>query len=226
MQSCPLCLNGNTRIFYSDPDVNWTLYTVEPTQPDTRHNLDFYQCDNCDLVFKDRRFALPLDNQKTRYLEHQNILSEGYTNFLNKLWIPLRERLQPQHAGLDYGCGPTQAFGELAKLSGFKCSSYDPIFWPRQELLEQNYDFVFCSEVAEHFVNVNVDWKQLKKLLKPNGRLGVMTGFVRAPFASWHYHRDPTHISFYSAKTFEWISQWLELKLVYCQNDVALFQGD
>ncbi len=33
-------------------------------------------------------------------------------------------------------------------------------------------------------------------------------------FNSWHYRLDPTHVTFYSMKTFEWLAKEFELSIV------------
>jgi 2-polyprenyl-3-methyl-5-hydroxy-6-metoxy-1,4-benzoquinol methylase len=107
---------------------------------------------------------------------------------------------------LDFGCGPTRAFSEIARRDGFVCDSYDPIFHP-EGAISSPYDFVFCSEVVEHFVDVRRDWEGLLNHLKPGGHFGVMTAFVPGNFAGWHYPRDPTHVTFYSPKVFQWLAR-------------------
>ena len=46
-------------------------------------------------------------------------------------------------------------------------------------------------------------------MLKPGGILAIMTNFYseEIDFDEWWYQRDPTHVSFYSIKTFEWLSE-------------------
>ncbi len=45
-----------------------------------------------------------------------------------------------------------------------------------------------------------------------------------AGFADWYYHRDPTHVAFYTRRTFRWIGEWLELEVEFPQGRVVLFR--
>ncbi len=83
------------------------------------------------------------------------------------------------------------------------------MFFPDDGVLESRYDFVTCTEVAEHFHAPAQTFARLFGLLRPGGLLAVMTGFPPATeqFANWHYRRDPTHVVFYQPSTFQWLAQ-------------------
>ena len=55
---------------------------------------------------------------------------------------------------------------------------YDPFFFPNEEIFSKTYDFITCTEAAEHFFNPNKEFDLLDKLLKKDGWLGVMTCFL------------------------------------------------
>jgi hypothetical protein len=59
-------------------------------------------------------------------------------------------------------------------------------------------------------------------MLKPKGVLGVVTRRVPDDFEGWWYHRDPTHVVFYSERTFEWIAECLGFELIERRGDVVL----
>ena len=42
-------------------------------------------------------------------------------------------------------------------------------------------------------------------------------------FATWHYKLDPTHISFFSEKTFEWLGDKWGVEPEFIGDDVVLF---
>ena len=111
-------------------------------------------------------------------------------------------------SGLDYGCGPEKAMQVLAIEDGKNLESYDPLFFADQALLEQQYDFVICSETVEHFYSPNKEFERLHGMLKPGGLLGVMTWQLtnEKHFAKWSYHNDQTHVCFYQPRTVEWLS--------------------
>jgi hypothetical protein len=80
---------------------------------------------------------------------------------------------------------------------------YDPFFFPDSAVLDQQFDFVTCTEVAEHFHQPHAEFTRLVALVKPGGLLALMTNFQTddSRFADWHYRRDPTHVTFYREQT-------------------------
>ncbi|MGE3758618.1 MAG: class I SAM-dependent methyltransferase, partial [Pseudobdellovibrionaceae bacterium] len=106
---------------------------------------------------------------------------------------------------------------------------YDPFFADDMAAFSKKYSFVTCTEVVEHFNNPAQEFTKLAELLLPQGILGLMTeerpSAVDA-FASWYYRRDPSHVSFYSDKTMNWIAQKWELSLVHRGANVWIFRKD
>jgi len=45
----------------------------------------------------------------------------------------------------------------------------------------------------------------------------------RQAFSSWHYKNDPTHVCFFSIKTFQWIAARWGADLTVPEKDVVLF---
>ena len=88
------------------------------------------------------------------------------------------------------------------------------------------YDFVTCTEVAEHFHRPADEFDRLERLLRPGGWLAVMTSFQTddARFAGWHYRRDPTHVVFYRAETFRTIAARHGWDCEIPAKDVALMR--
>jgi antirestriction protein ArdC len=59
------------------------------------------------------------------------------------------------------------------------------------------------------------------ELLKDDGFLSVMTSFHSdniEELKSWYYANDPSHVSFYSLKTFEKIAKNVGLEIIYINN--------
>lgn len=127
-----------------------------------------------------------------------------YRQFLSKLADPLLARLPNHAAGLDYGCGPGPALAAMLREAGHDMALYDPFFAPDSATLQPCYDFVTCTETAEHFHHPQQEFERLSAMIRPGGWLAVMTCFQTddAHFASWHYRKDPTHVVFYRAETF------------------------
>lgn len=71
-------------------------------------------------------------------------------------------------------------------------------------------------------------------MLNPGGYLGIMTRFYpeihgvpeAETFANWYYHRDDTHIVFYSPDTFQWIADKKNLEIIFHnQKDFIILQA-
>jgi hypothetical protein len=112
-------------------------------------------------------------------------------------------RLPAGSSGLDYGCGPGPALAAMLREAGHEVAFFDPFFRPDRAVLERQYDFVTCTETAEHFHRPADEFDRLMTLVRPGGWLAVMTCFQTndAPFATWHYRKDPTHVVFYREET-------------------------
>lgn len=132
----------------------------------------------------------------------------GYRRFLSRVADPLLTRLQPRSAGLDYGCGPGPALAAMLEEAGHAVTLYDPFYAPDMAVLERQYDFVTCTEVAEHFHDPAAEFGRLDTLLRPGGWLAVMTCFHTddARFEGWQYRKDPTHVVFYREETMRWLA--------------------
>lgn len=164
--------------------------------------------------------------ERERYLEHNNEVDDpDYRAFLARLWDQVRPLLKPGSMGLDYGAGPGPALVAMMREDGFAAQGYDPIFDARPELLDRRYDFIVCTETAEHLHRPAKDFSRLDGMLRPGGLLGVMTGMVDDVdgFESWYYRRDPTHVAFYRIETMEWIAAHMDWSLEMAAKDVAIF---
>lgn len=213
MMLCPLCL--------------YDASVLCDERPDPRHiKRRYWRCPACDLVFLDPSQRMSRAEEKARYDEHQNDPNDQrYVDFLNRLAIPLAKTLWPGSVGLDFGCGPGPTLSLILNGMGFFTENYDPFYAPQRALLEKQYDFVASSETIEHFHRPKDEFLLLDRLLKPGGRLGVMTEILTAgqDFSSWWYPRDPTHVSFYTHKTFAWVAAWLHWKVAHPRKNVVIF---
>jgi len=209
MSDCPLCKTAAP------------LFVVLST------NSSYYLCPQCDLVHVGRE-ALPSRAQEVgRYQEHNN--QEGdpaYLEFLNRVWHPVRERVMPGATGLDFGSGTVPVLTNQMRREGYQVTAYDPFFAPDTQALSRRYDFIVASEVAEHFHHPRQEWDRLHSLLVPGGWLGVQTAQLESwdGFKNWHYHRDNTHVVFYSTKTMQWIARNWSFDLSLISRNVVLFQ--
>ena len=194
---------------------------------ETLDRKKYWRCNVCGGKYLDKSYFIDTAEEELRYLEHNNdIQDKEYRAFLSKLSDPLKEKLSFGAHGLDFGCGTGPALADILTQEGFKVSLYDPFFYPNKNVLSKQYDFITCTETAEHFHDPFKEFNTLNDLLKPRGWLGVMTSFLTSDemFESWHYRRDPTHVTFYCENTFEVIASQRSWKCEIKSKDVVLLQ--
>lgn len=176
----------------------------------------YFLCHGCFLIFADSTHYLSPSQERERYLEHDNGLHQaGYVHFLQRIIQPSLEYITPAMQGLDYGCGPVPTLSKLLAQQGIQCYDYDPLFGFDHPL--ESYDFVFATECLEHFHQPAVEWQQISGLLREEGVLGIMTEQWETleAFQTWYYKRDLTHVCFYHARTFEYVSTYFGFALLY-----------
>lgn len=207
--SCPLCYWESLVPFHSDTSRNYV------------------QCDQCKLVFVPEHQHLALAQEKAIYDLHQNHGDDaGYRQFLSRLSSPLLQRLAPNSIGLDFGCGPGPLLAQMLTEHGHSVALYDPFYAANNEYSQRRYDFITCSEVAEHFRHPGREFALLFELLQPHGILALMTKLVidAEAFSKWHYRNDPTHIAFYSVATLQWLANHYQKRLTIIGKDVIMFE--
>ena len=211
--TCPLCSSVQCRYLHRSDD---------------RHGVRvFWECEVCNLAFVPPEFHLSESDEIERYLMHENNPSDGgYRGVLSRLWDVLKPRLSKAATGLDFGCGPGPALGQMMREDGFEVSLYDPYFFPDTSSLDRQYDFVTCTETAEHLRTPFTTFELVGSLLTPGGQLGVMTGMLddRSGFGSWYYQRDPTHIAFYTKRTMEWLGETMGWDVEFPASNVTIFR--
>jgi SAM-dependent methyltransferase len=196
---CPLCVSNDTEVL-----------------PFMFKSRTFCHCNVCRLIFVNKDHLPDLNEEKQRYLKHTNTPdNEGYVRFLSQIIDPLKRLVQPNAAGLDFGCGPMPVLADILRNEGYNCDIYDPFFFPEQP--KRTYDFISATECFEHFHRPAMDIGYILTLLKQDGILAIMTDTwqTTASFKDWHYVRDFTHVSFYHNFTMAWIGEQYGLKLVF-----------
>jgi hypothetical protein len=205
---CPLC---------SSPASSDELYAF---------GRRYLSCLECGLVFMHPGFRLSATNEQARYELHQNSPTDiGYCQHLRRAITPLVS-LVASGVGLDFGCGPHPTASALLREMGYTVTDYDPFFAPDEGALQRAYDFVLCTEVAEHLYSPSVEFERLYQLLKPGAWLALMTKLLEPgqSLATWWYVKDPTHVSLYSRGTLDWIQRKWSWRLHSPADDVFLFQ--
>jgi SAM-dependent methyltransferase len=205
---CPLCASPDVSIF---AELRGSRY---------------WACGVCRLVFLDPARHPTEDEERAHYGTHENDPDDPrYHAFLSRLVDPLAARLRPGAEGLDFGSGPGPALPRMMEARGFRVRVYDPYFAPHEDALRRTWDFVACSETAEHFHRPAAEFARLDRLLRPGGWLGVMTETwdEGRDFATWRYVRDPTHVCFYHPDTLRWIAGAYGWRMEAPARNVVLF---
>ncbi len=186
----------------------------------------FLHCTQCDGVFVPASYFLGVEQEKQRYQQHRNDPTPEYESFLGRLANPLLGVLTQKCKGLDYGCGPVPVLGQILSKAGHEVESFDPFFSPVQLGKEAKYDFITCSEAAEHFHFPHREFEKFDLWLKSGGCLAVMTQLREScdGFIDWYYVRDPTHVQFYSPKTMLWIAAKWHWTVEFFPQSVVIFR--
>ena len=206
---CPLCQRVDAKFFLEDKFRS------------------YFQCNTCGLIFVPASQCLTSEEERGRYDLHQNNPNDPhYRKFLDRLFNPMQKLIAPGSKGLDFGSGPGPTLSLMFEEAGHKMSIYDYFYANDSSVFEEQYDFITTSEVVEHLFDPQKDLNRLWECLKPGGYLGIMTKLAldRDAFASWHYKNDPTHVSFFSKKTFKWLATQWKAELTFADKDVIIFQ--
>ena len=224
--ACPVCRSARTHVFRA-PDGTTPAAPARRAAPQPGADGDYWRCADCAATFLDPALRPDPAAEHAYYCLHDNRTDDpGYRAFLSRLVAPLLGRLPPQSAGLDYGCGPGPALAAMLGEHGHRVALFDPFFAPDTAPLSRRYDFVTCSETAEHFHAPASEFDRLGALLRPGGWLAVMTCFQTedARFARWQYRMDPTHVVFYRQATLAHVARSRGWRFESPCKDVALMQ--
>jgi SAM-dependent methyltransferase len=189
--ACPLC-GSSSNSFY------------------TQGQREFLQCSLCLSVFTHPKDYLSPEAEQAHYLCHNNDPKDvRYQNFVSPVTNAILADFKPDHKGLDFGSGTGSPIMQVLKENKYNVVEFDLFFHNHPELLKQKYDYIACSETAEHFKEPYREFKQLRDLLHPGGMLYIMTDrFDPArDFGTWFYKTDPTHVFLYHEKAFEFIRE-------------------
>lgn len=208
-----------------DPDGCPVCLSIGPQPFLSAEGRNYWRCGICEARFLDPRQLPPRAAEQQRYLQHRNDPDDpAYRRFLSRLADPLLARLPAGSRGLDYGCGPGPALAAMLREAGHRMALSDPFFQADPEPLERIYDFVTCTETAEHFHRPAQEFDRIAGLVRRGGWL--MTSFLveDGQFAGWRYRKDPTHVVFYHEKTLRHIAASRGWTCDIPVKDVALMQ--
>ncbi len=206
LQNCPLCHHKAS------------LFTAIKGK-------DYYECSNCSGIFADQKHLPDVEQEKNRYLEHNNDVSDvRYQNFVKPIVNCILKDYTPQHTGLDFGAGTGPVISKLLHDKEYKIEQYDPLFHHFPGLLHRSYHYIACCEVIEHFHKPDKEFSLLYNLLANNGKLYCMTSVFKSKidFRTWHYKDDPTHVFFYTERTFEYICNFFKFSGLQIINNLII----
>jgi SAM-dependent methyltransferase len=201
---CPLCNNPSEAFFQEK----------------------FYICLTCSGIFRPKHLLLDYASEKKRYETHNNDVNDiRYQTFVSPITKAILKEFSTEQVGLDFGAGTGPVISKILADNGYNIKQYDPFFHNFPELLKNNYDYIACCEVIEHFYDPLKEFKLLKNLLKNNGALFCMTAIYdnSMDFAKWFYKDDPTHVFIYQKETLLWIQTNVCFSKVIIENKLIKF---
>lgn len=205
--NCPLC-HQHSEVFYSH-----------------RHK-QYYFCTHCFSISLCEQNRLQPALEKQHYQQHENHVDDpNYQQFLSPIIQNIRKDFPTKAMGLDFGCGTGPVIKHVLGKGGYSIDLYDHFFFPNHEVFTKKYDFIVASEVAEHFFRPDEEFSRLHHMLKPNGKLYVMTELFseKKCFDQWYYKNDPTHVFFYNKKTMHWIADHYGFQKVENHKRLTVF---
>lgn len=184
----------------------------------------FWQCKDCEFLFKDPKYWPTPKQEKARYEKHQNG-NEGHLQFLSPMIEFVGSLYSTKSIGLDWGSGPVPVLAEALSKKGIQMDHYDPFFYPTRPLNHKKFDFITLTEVIEHVFDPRLFVNDLTSRLKPSGKLFVMTEPYPGikELGSWSYRRDLTHVGFYCEKVFLKFSEIFHLELTEQRKNIFVF---
>lgn len=194
-----------------------------------KHGKKYYYCNYCELITLDNGFYLSSEAEKQRYQLHENSAeNKGYFSYLNNIITnSITPFLKPGNKILDFGCGPEKTLAKILKDMGYKVSTFDPHFDNNHQWLNSKYDAITVIEVFEHILTPAKELEVIYSCLNKGSFLIIRTMLHNNNwdnFFNWWYKEDPTHITFYSEKTINYIcNRWkFELIQIIGQCEIVL----
>jgi SAM-dependent methyltransferase len=185
---------------------------------DEKSGVRYYHCNHCKYMFKAPENYEDFKSQKERYNLHENNEDdEGYIAYFKRFLQFTLPHTNNIKSALDFGCGRTSLLAQLLEKEGIESDYYDPIYFPDNLNSESKYDLIVSTEVFEHLHDPRQTFGALIEMLEQGGYLAIQTQFHYndiASFKTWYYHRDPTHVVFFTVKSFEVLSGLFDCSVV------------
>lgn len=106
---------------------------------------------------------------------------------------------------LDVGCGTAKMPGstgiDIVNLDGVDIV-HDLNILPWKDIDDESYNWILMKDVIEHLEDSIAIFKECHRILKPDGKLYIRTGYWNHRYA----FADPTHKRFFTEETFEFFT--------------------
>jgi len=190
---------------------------------DKAQNKSYAICGNCQAIMLKKEFLVDSAREIAQYENHNNNFeSKGYVkmfeDFLDYFWEGMDKH---DKNALDFGSGPGPVLAQILKNRDLHVDIYDKFYQPIKIYEDKKYSLITSTEVFEHLQNPLEILALFKNHLKKGGIIAIMTLFHdnnKENFLKWWYRRDPTHILFYTPKTFEVLAKMCGLKILKHDN--------
>ena len=185
---------------------------------DEKSQMLYHLCNPCEYIFKHPSVYQELADQKARYDLHENAEeNEGYRAYFKRFLDFVLPLVQNPKSALDFGCGKSSLLASMLEEEGIACDYYDPLYHPNGLDENKKYDLIVSTEVFEHLHQPKEVFESLLERLNTGGYLAIQTEFhphEMGAFKNWYYTQDPTHIVFFTVKTFEVLSDLYKCRVV------------
>lgn len=207
--NCLLCNSNATTVFCEKP------------------NHLFYKCNNCQGIFRPKFTFLTPELEKKHYENHNNDMNDvRYQNFVSPIVNAILNDFTKQDKGLDFGSGTGPVVAKMLRSEGYQVENYDLYFENVPNRLTEQYNYISCCEVMEHFKKPMKEFELLHSLLLPNGKLYCKTEIFtnQVPFENWYYKNDLTHVFIYQTETLKYIQQNIGFQKVSVYEKLIVFE--
>jgi hypothetical protein len=185
---------------------------------DKKSKMLYYTCSACEYIFKSPEYYQSIEEQKARYDLHENNENDpGYEAYFKRFLDFVLPLVGKPSTALDFGCGRSSLLAKLLGRKGIECDYYDPLYHPENLNDSKKYELIVSTEVFEHLHHPKKVFEGLLARLENGGYLAIQTQFHpndTEAFQKWYYHKDPTHIVFFRAKTFSVLAKQYGCKFV------------
>lgn len=222
--NCPLChsmeiskvgiINYPMPVAFSDSQI------LVKNQPEYWHCQSCFSYFTQNIISEEKAMELYSDNKsnKWNYTEFEKDKTADFTGWICNL-------IKRGDSVLDIGCNDgnflnfakkngANTFGvEYSRIGREVCEKNGHKVWETIAGIPDDlkFDFIFAFDLVEHLYNIREFFESCRHLLKPSGRLVILTGnpncfSAKLSGRKWWYINNPEHLIFPSEKFFSSIA--------------------